>query len=98
MSNSLYNHAAIEEYLGYMTQSIAHQEEVAHNLLTQAGVLADHTRGGAADAHEETSHQADVISMKGREVIQEIHNATHSAHEGASQTDMDGAQNLTASF
>ncbi|TXH11175.1 MAG: hypothetical protein E6R04_03175 [Spirochaetes bacterium] len=98
MSVSLYDHAAIEEYLTFMTQELAHQEEVAQNMLTHSGVLADNTRGSAADAHAETSHQANLISLKGQEVIQQIHDATHSAHEGAQTTDLTSMQALTAGF
>src|SRR5690625_141007 len=91
MSKTYYNIPGCEELEAFLTSSLSHVEDKAAELLSSGGVIADGTRGSAAEAHGETTQITDQISGKAQDVIAMIHGVVKTAKEETISTDMAGA-------
>lgn len=89
-----YNLPEVESLEQFVGQTMAHIEESKTELLTQAGIIADGTRGQAADTHAETAQLADQVSEKAMEVTNLLQTATQQARESSIETDVAGAGSL----
>lgn len=94
MSKSYYNLAGIEELESGTLSSAAHIEDIAHQMQSTAGLIADGTLGSAADAHSESAHIQQQVSAKLHEVQNLIQQVTAQAKESAMQNDAHGATTL----
>lgn len=91
MAKTYYNLPEVEALEAFAEGQIAALEESAQTLLAHGGIIADGTRGTAADSHEETAAISDQVSTKAREVITMVRGATSDAREKTIEQDAHGA-------
>lgn len=94
MAKTYYNLPEVEALESFAEAQIAALEESASTLLTQSGIIADGTRGAAADSHEETAAISDQVSAKAREVVALVRQATTEAREKTIEQDAAGASSM----
>lgn len=92
MSKTYYNLAGVEDLEQFTNTTRVQIEESASALLTQAGIIADGTRGFAADSHQETAMLADQVSAKAAEVTAMVQHAVQEARNATMDVDTQGAK------
>ena len=91
MAKTYYNLPEVEALESFAEGQIAALEESAQTRLAQSGIIADGTRGAAADSHKKTAAISDQVSAKAREVVALVRQATTEAREKTIEQDAHGA-------
>jgi len=91
MSKTYYNLPEVEALESFAEAQVAAIEESAATLRSQSDIIADGTRGAAADSSEETAQISAQVSAKAQEVVMMIRGATQQARESTIEQDQAGA-------